>query len=109
MLQHLQLHLKRTEILNLVDRIVARGQHAVWQRVRDRVASMSKPHARGYIRVRAALVIERELSIAIAQMDGLNDIQTQYVHELVRDELIERILSDAGRLSRATQPLGRAA
>lgn len=109
MLQRLHLHLKRTEILNLIDRIVARGQHAVWQRVRDRVASMSKHQARGYIRVRATLVIERELSIAIAQMDGLNDSQTQYVHELVRDQLVERVLSDAGRLSRATQPLRRAA
>lgn len=109
MMQRLRLYLNRTQITSLVDRVVARSHSAVWQRVRDRAWSMSPYQARGYIRARAALIVEREMTIAVAELPEFPQTQLDFVTDVVRQRLVERTLADVSRMRQATEPLRRAA
>ena len=105
-LRRLRLHWNRARLSSLSDRIATRSQHAVWQRVRQRVTSMSSHQAQGYIRVRAASVIEREVGIAVAEEPDVDAHYWPFIVQAVRRRVVRRALADAVRL-RAAQNASR--
>jgi hypothetical protein len=84
--------LNRNQLLSLVDRITARVQNHVWQRVRDRVSTMGLHEARGYIRARAVMVVEREMAVFMAAEPSLPATQWVLVERSVRHRVIRRML-----------------
>ena len=59
---------QRPEIL--ADKVASRSRQAVWDRVSHRIHSLSGAEARGYIRARAAAVIEPEADRLIRKEGG---------------------------------------
>jgi hypothetical protein len=82
----------RPRLLSLVDRLVARAQSDVWHRVRDRALGMGIYEARGYIRARAARVIERELALAVVSIPPLRPGDRQIVVQAVSQRVVRRLL-----------------
>ncbi len=103
MLQHLQLFVYRARVSALIDRIVSRSHGALWRRVRDRAPVMTQNEARGYIRARAALVIEREIGIASTEAPELADTHWQIIASEVSERLLGRTLADAMRVREASE------
>lgn len=86
-----------SRLLSVVDRVAARVQNSVWQRVRDRVSGMGVHEARGYIRARSALVIEREMAIVAAEEPTLKPAQLLEVAHAVRHRVVRRLLFESIR------------
>lgn len=103
MLQHLQLFIHRARVSALIDRIVSRSHGAIWRRVRDRAPVMAPNVARGYIRARAALVIEREIGIATSEAPELAEVHWNVIASEATQRLVRRTLADAMRLREATE------
>jgi hypothetical protein len=82
----------QSRLIRLVDCVVARAQSALWSRVRERVAGMGICEARGYIRVRAVRVIERELALATVDHPPLPMTDRQFVMQAVSHRLVRRLL-----------------
>jgi hypothetical protein len=82
----------RQRLLSLVDRVAARVQTPVWLRVRDRIPAMGVHEARGYIRARAALVIDREVAIAVASEPTLQSGQRELIKVAVGNRVVRRLL-----------------
>ena len=108
-LRRLRLYCNRARLVRLVDRIANRSQQAVWLRVRDRVTTMSRPAAQGYIRVRAAAVIEREAGIAAAEETELDAHYWPFIVQAARHRVVRRTLVDAARLREAQRAARRVA
>lgn len=52
---------------DMAQRVAGRSRMAVWQRVKDRLATLGPTEARGYIRVRALGVVQEETDLLIEQ------------------------------------------
>lgn len=98
MLRRIQCHVYREKISNLVDRIVARGQNSVWHRVQKRIRTLTADQARGYVRARAAHVIDREMGIVCIEQPELNQVLYDAIVMQVRQRLIEVTIQQARRL-----------
>ena len=96
----------RTQWTKLVDRVAARSQTAVWRRVYPKVSQMELHEACGYIRVRAAVVVRREMHLATAECP-LDPKRQAYLHEMATHRIVRRALQELVRQQR--QPVGRAA
>lgn len=103
MLQQLQMFVYRARVSALIERIVSRSHGAIWRRVRERAPTMTPNEARGYIRARAALVVEREVGIASTEAPELADIHWKTVALEASQRLVRRTLADAMRLREATE------
>ena len=103
MLHHLQLFVYRARVSALIDRIVSRSHGAIWRRVRDRAPVMTPNEARGYIRARTALVIEREIGIASTEAPELADSHWDMIASEATQRLVRRTLADAMRLREAAE------
>ncbi len=88
----------RTRLASLVDRVAARSQNAVYQRVKDRLASMNVHQARGYIRARAAQVLEREMGIVMAEVTDLSPLQLEAILDGARHRVVRRLMLENVRL-----------
>lgn len=86
-----------SRLVSIVDRVSARAQNAVWQRVRDRVLTMGVHEARGYIRARATAVVEREMSIVAGEEPSLRSTQLAEVADVVRHRVVRRLLFESIR------------
>lgn len=86
-----------SRMVSVVDRVAARAQNAVWQRVRDRVLNMGVHEARGYIRARATLIIEREMAIVAGEEPTLRSTHLEEVAEAVRHRVVRRLLFESIR------------
>ena len=108
-LRRLRLYWNRARLSYLTDRIAARSQQAVWLRVRERVTSMNSHQAQGYIRVRSASVIEREVGIAAAEEPDVDAHYWPFIVQAVRHRVVRRALIDAVRLREAQNASRRVA
>jgi hypothetical protein len=97
----LRLGRNRARWAAVVDRVAARSKTAVWQRVRDRVTSMSPARARGYIRARSTVIIEREMGIVAVEQADLSAGQRAQIFQQVRERIERQALMDAMRLKSA--------
>ncbi len=93
----------RTRLLALVDRVTARVQDPVWQRVRDRVLGMGIHEARGYIRARAAVVIDREMRVVVAQEPTLSTAHCDAIVRSVRHRVVRRMILESVRRQQPTR------
>lgn len=93
----------RTQLGTLVDRVAARSQNAVYQRVKDRLAAMNVHQARGYIRARAATVLEREVGIVMAEVSGISPEQRDAILDGARQRVVRRLMLENVRLHQGAE------
>lgn len=86
-----------TRMLALIDRVTARVQTPVWQRVHERLPSLGVHEARGYIRARAAAVIEIEMARVVDEEPMLRPEHVRAVVHSVRHRVIRRLLFESLR------------
>ncbi len=86
---------QRRKLDDLVHRITARCDPAVWARVYPTAATMDPAQARGYIRSRTRLVVSRELQIAVSCMAKLSPPQRQLVKHLISEKLVHKTLGQS--------------
>jgi hypothetical protein len=96
----------RRRLIGLVDRLTARVQNAVWRRVCDRLPAMGVHEARGYIRARAALVIDREMALAVISQPSLGATDRELVMRSVRHRVVRRLLLENMRRQSTTSQTG---
>jgi hypothetical protein len=79
----------------LAERVAGRSRLAAWQRVHERVYSLSPGELRGYVRARAIGVVKEETQRLIEQEgDGVRRRQTQ-IEEAAVTMLVELIAAQA--------------
>ncbi len=83
---------RQTTMDELICRIAKRSQNAVWQRVEPSCLNMCPAEARGYIRVRAASVIGREMNVAMASKPELAREHSQILESSL-DRVVRSILA----------------
>lgn len=89
---------KPAEQLNeIAQRVAERCQREVAQRVVGRTAGMSVAERRGYIRVRAANVVQRECDLALAANRQLRAADRARLVELATNALIASAATAASR------------
>ena len=76
----------------LICRIAKRSQNAVWQRVENQCMTMCPAEARGYIRVRAASVVGRELNVAMGSKPEFAN-ETDHILDAALDRVVRSILA----------------
>lgn len=79
---------------DLTKRIAARCEPVVWARVHSTAEGMDPAQSRGYIRARAALIVEREVQIATKSLEEINDSLVERVIRCVSDALVRNIMSN---------------
>ena len=93
----------------LADRIASRSRQRVWDRVSHRMYALTGAEARGYVRARAAAIVEEETDRLIAEEGGKAAQQRMRILRDAGDSVIRLVLEQA-QISRQTpQPLRRAA
>lgn len=93
---------------DMADRVASRGRMAVWQRVMQRLPALGPTEARGYLRARAAAVVQHETARLIEQ-EGASvarlrlAIEEAAVEQLIRTITVQleqrRMQSGAGRMA----------
>ena len=74
---------------DMAERVANRGRMAVWQRVTERLPTLRPSEARGYVRARAAAVVQHETTRLIEQ-EGSSvarlrpAIETAAIEQLIR-------------------------
>lgn len=83
----------RTEerLAKLASRIVERSRSDVTRRVLGLRADMSTSEARGYIRARAAVVVQREVNVALGRERHLRTSDRRRLIAMVMDALVDGV------------------
>lgn len=79
---------------DLTRKISARCEAAVWARIKAFAPMMDPAQARGYIRARAALVLNRELAIATRGLEDVTDALVVKVKRSASDAIVRQMLSN---------------
>ena len=92
----------------LADKIASRSRRAVWDRVSHRIDALTGAEARGYVRARAAAIVEVETDRLIAEEEGS---AARHRMRIVRDanESVIRLVLEQARISRRSAQLLRRA
>ena len=77
----------------LTRKISARCEAAVWARIKSDAPQMDPAQARGYIRARAALVLNRELDIATKGLEGVTAGILTKVRQNAADTIVRQALT----------------
>jgi hypothetical protein len=77
----------------LTSRIAKRSQNAVWLRVEPNCMVMCPAEARGYVRVRAAEIVGREVDIATARNTAIASQHRTQILEAALDRVVRSILA----------------
>ncbi|MFC1757452.1 hypothetical protein ACFL2H_01615 [Planctomycetota bacterium] len=86
--------IKRQSIMDeLTSRIAKRSQNAVWQRVEAHCMTMCPREARGFVRVRAAEVVGRELDVAIVGNDDIASVDRGPLLEAALERVVRSIIA----------------
>ena len=93
--------------------IAARVRSQVWLRVAERVPAMGANESRGYIRARAALLVQREVDSLYEEDQTLKARHRRQLIDLASDELVRQIIAHTAAACTApafaTAPRRRAA
>ncbi|NUQ66421.1 MAG: hypothetical protein HUU20_28495 [Pirellulales bacterium] len=81
------------QIESLIDEIGARCRQTVVERVLPRIAGMSLPEARGYLRARSARLVPCQ-AVRVVVAAGLPRESATWLGEIAKQDLIERTLLD---------------
>ena len=93
----------------LAEKVASRSRRAVWDRVSHRMHALSGAEARGYVRARAAAIVEDETDRLIAEEGGK---AIQHRQRIIHDasEAVIRLMLEQVQISRRSAvPLRRAA
>ena len=93
---------------DLTKSIAPRCEPAVWARIEALVQTMDPAQSRGYIRARAASVIEREVSLAVESLEEKSDSLVQRLTASVSDAVVRKMMASVASQLPAPQ-LRRAA
>ena len=86
--------IKRQAIMDeLTSRIAKRSQNAVWQRVESHCMSMCPGEARGFVRVRAAEIVGREVDLATASKTDLFPADRPQLLEAALERVVRSIIA----------------
>jgi hypothetical protein len=86
--------IRRQAIMDeLTGRVAKRSQNAVWRRVEQNCMVMCPAEARGYVRVRAAEIVGREVEIATASNTAIASQQRSQILEAALDRVVRSILA----------------
>jgi hypothetical protein len=90
-------------LTEMAERVAGRSRLAVWQRVVDRLPTLGPTEVRGYIRARAAAVVQAETDRLIAQEgDRVSRMRTRII-DAAQQSLVDAIHSQFTQ----RQPTGR--
>ena len=78
---------------DLTKRIAARCEAGVWARIEATARSMEPAQSRGYIRARAARVINREVNLAMRRLTDVNATLPERVRESVSDVIVRKMIA----------------
>jgi hypothetical protein len=78
---------------DLTRKISARSEAAVWARVKSHAVYMDPAQARGYIRARAALVLNRELAIATRGLVDVTERILAQVKQAASDAIVRQAMA----------------
>ncbi|MEQ8788612.1 MAG: hypothetical protein RIC55_20045 [Pirellulaceae bacterium] len=84
--------------------IAARIRHDVWQRVAERAPSMGANETRGYIRARAASLVQREVDQLYEEDRTLKTRSRPQLIDLASEELVRQIIAHIAAARTATIP-----
>lgn len=92
------------KVAHLAERVAGRSRLATYQRVCDRLPTLGAHEARGYIRARAALIVNQEADRLIAQEGAAVQKMRSQLITAAMDSLVTAILTQAEQTRRATKP-----
>jgi hypothetical protein len=84
-------------ISEMAERVAGRSRLAVWQRVMDRLATLSPAEGRGYLRARGISVIRDETARLIDQEGKKIAAHRSQIEEAAMQLLIEMISAQLGQ------------
>ncbi|MFN0018743.1 MAG: hypothetical protein ACKVP0_10825 [Pirellulaceae bacterium] len=93
----------------LGEKISSRSRAAVWNRVSHRIHTLTGAEARGYIRARAATVIEQETELLIAEVGAKAARHRDQILRDAHESVTRLILEQANSSRRSALPMRRAA
>jgi len=96
-------------LAQIADRVAARSQTPVWRRVHVQACRMSHAEAYGYVRARAAKIVQREVNIAVAGSPPLGPAERATVVAAATQKVVRRTLADVTRAKKQHVSLQRAA
>ena len=78
-------------VTEMAERVAGRSRMAVWQRVVDRAGALAAAESRGYIRARAASVVQAEMDRLIEQEGPKVARQRERIVALATQSLVETL------------------
>ena len=81
-------------LAKLAKRVVERSRSEVTRRLLGLRADMSNSEARGYIRARAAVVVQREVNLALGREQRLRPSDRRRLIAMVTDALVNGVFHD---------------
>lgn len=80
-------------VTDLAERVAGRSRLGVWQRVVDRLPTLGRAEARGYLRARAVAVVREETDRLVEQEGGWVAHHRQAIEETALQGLVQTILA----------------
>jgi hypothetical protein len=96
------------EIAAWATEVARRCHHEVALRLGQAMCRMSLPQARGYIRARAAAVLDQEIAVLIEQCK-CRPVLLLAVREQANEQVVRMAIGDMMQLSRQPTPVRKAA
>jgi hypothetical protein len=93
----------------LGEKVASRSRVAVWNRVSHRMQTLTGAEARGYIRARAATVIEQETELLIAEEGAKASRHRDQILRDAHESVIRLVMEQAYSSRRPALPMRRAA
>lgn len=87
----------------IAEEVAGRSRHKVWQRVNRRLEVMQSSEAKGYIRARSAVIVQRELDLALQHHSVHVAAQRAQVFDWASEAIIQMIQAQA-RIAFAPKP-----
>ncbi len=97
------------KVSEFAERIAARSRQAVWQRVWQRVGTLGQAEARGYIRARAAAIIQQETDRLISQEGSRAGEIREKLLFVATDVVVKQLLQQSHQTRKTNAPLRRVA
>jgi hypothetical protein len=94
---------------DMAERVANRGRMAVWQRVMERLPTLGPTEARGYVRSRAAGVVQHETGRLVEQEGPCVARLRQEIEQAALEHLIRMITTQLEQRRKQCRPVRTAA
>jgi len=86
---------REQQLQEVAQEVAKQARHRVWQLVNRRIATMRVPEARGYVRARASILIEREVDAILHSTRAIKASDRQRVSQLALNMVVRLIQAQA--------------